>query len=345
MKKKTLCRLALMLAVFLSPAALSARDCSHIGIAENSGADFVLEACGILENNYYNADSLDYPKLLNRALIGVEFELEKYDIVFFAEKIPPDCSKERAKEEFICEFERAQIISDSLSDTIGHNLEFAAADFMLDAIDDSHCFFEYPSEIAACGNAGAFPWELKEVKNGDSDYIYLHLTTFDFGGRSLDSLTRSFKTLIDCSDACGVIVDVRGNYGGYVSTLQSLLELFLEKGTFEFYQVGSRRDTIKYIDTADQVTDLPITVLVDNRSSSASEIFASVLQDNGRALIVGQKTAGAVNVSRMYLLPFGAEMSVSVGQFFTHDGKKLEKTGVTPDIFAHSYTDGIFYRK
>lgn len=136
--------------------------------------------------------------------------------------------------------------------------------------------------------------------------------------------------------APGVIIDLRYNPGGETWSLGiSLGEFFARKadcGTFtarggsreikNSWQLGSARYAGR------------VAVLVDGGTASAAEIFSAVLQEHGRAVIVGRKSAGAVLASRFYRLPDGGELQLSVEDYVTPKGRRLEGAGVIPDVVS-----------
>lgn len=134
--------------------------------------------------------------------------------------------------------------------------------------------------------------------------------------------------------APGVVIDLRYNPGGETWSLGiSLGEFFARKadcgvfttraGTREVknsWQLGSARYAGR------------VAVLVAGGTASAAEIFSAVLQEHGRAVLVGRKSAGAVLASRYYRLPDGGELQLSVEDYVTPKGRRLEGAGVVPDI-------------
>lgn len=161
--------------------------------------------------------------------------------------------------------------------------------------------------------------------------VYLRFDGFDARDRRwLGEQLQAHRT------APGVIIDLRYNPGGETWSLGiSLGEFFARQadcGAFttragaravkNSWQLGSARYAGR------------VAVLVDSGTASAAEIFSAVLQEHGRAVIVGRKTAGAVLASRYYGLPDGGELQLSVEDYVTPRGRRLEGAGVTPDVPA-----------
>lgn len=130
----------------------------------------------------------------------------------------------------------------------------------------------------------------------------------------------------------GIIIDVRDNSGGLLSSCYDLLDVFLPKGVDLFIEKSTKETKIT-ASTREQVYAKPLLVMINQYSASASEVLSGVLQQQKRAIIVGRQSEGAVSIgtiSKLWKYPAG--ISITVRQFFTAGGKKLEGIGVIPDI-------------
>jgi len=138
-----------------------------------------------------------------------------------------------------------------------------------------------------------------------------------------------------------LIIDVRGNPGGEIADLQRFAG-YLEKSETELFTATRRGKTEKITAKPRQpsFSDIPIAVLVDSESASASELLARHLQLSGRAVIIGDRTAGEVAGARFFEQHIGTEAAVFYGAQTTvahamfPDGKDIEKAGVTPDVMC-----------
>ena len=138
-----------------------------------------------------------------------------------------------------------------------------------------------------------------------------------------------------------LIIDVRGNPGGEIADLQRFAG-YLEKSETELFTATRRGKTEKITAKPRQpsFSDVPIAVLVDSESASASELLARHLQLSGRAVIIGDRTAGEVAGARFFEQHIGTEAAVFYGAQTTvahamfPDGKDIEKAGVTPDVMC-----------
>jgi carboxyl-terminal processing protease len=132
--------------------------------------------------------------------------------------------------------------------------------------------------------------------------------------------------------APGLVLDLRGNGGGLALMAQGIAGLFVrKKGNLGMSVM--REGTARYpIYPTPEPLDLPLAVLLDERSASASEMLAAGLQELGRATVVGSPSAGALLVSLLERLPTGARWQVAWGDFRTHKGRVIEGVGVVPDV-------------
>lgn len=167
---------------------------------------------------------------------------------------------------------------------------------------------------------------VKELGDG---FVYLRFDEFNRHDRRW--LAAQLKTY---AKAPGIVLDLRRNPGGETFSLGIVIGEFFDRavdcGTFisrsgartvkNSWQLGSAKYAGKLV------------VLVDSSSGSAAEIFAAVLQDHGRATIVGRRTAGAVLASWFYRLPDGGELQLSREDYIAPKGRRIEGIGVEPDV-------------
>src|SRR5487761_2492727 len=170
------------------------------------------------------------------------------------------------------------------------------------------------------------------------------------GVKDYRSTTRDVKRLITKLRQEGaqvLIMDLRGNGGGYLPEAESMVGLFIHKGP-----VVQLRDPTGHIEADDDPDPSifytgPLVVLVDRLSASASEIFAAAIQDYGRGLIVGQQTYGKGTVQNAHPLnytiigrkPELGQLNVTIGKYYRITGESTQDRGVTPDITLPSLID------
>ena len=173
-------------------------------------------------------------------------------------------------------------------------------------------------------------WVNSCMLDGDVGYISL----YEFSGDCSPSFAVHLDNLMS-QGAKALVIDLRDNPGGWVDDAQKVADMFLEEGNVAslVYRDGT---TELYTTTTDgKENPIPLVVLVNEYSASASEILAGALQDRGRATIVGTQTFGKGVVQ--YVLPVGtrgAGMQLTVAQYYTPTGNEVHKVGITPDIEA-----------
>lgn len=132
--------------------------------------------------------------------------------------------------------------------------------------------------------------------------------------------------------ARGVVLDLRGNPGGYLTSAVDVSSAFFKDGVVLYTERGDGSRQPYQTAGLLLVPDLPVAVLVDGGSASAAEIVAGALQDNQRAVLVGARTFGKGTVQEMHTLSDASRLRVTVAQWLTPNGHALQGVGVTPDI-------------
>lgn len=136
----------------------------------------------------------------------------------------------------------------------------------------------------------------------------------------------------DAAGATAWVLDLRGNGGGYLDTMNAFADRLLPPNTAVLVSRTHAGDTTTRTQPQQHRPARPLTVLVDGGSASASEILAAALQENGRARVVGQQSAGVANAANRDALPDGGGLSVTVVQSLTPVHRRvLDGSGVTPD--------------
>jgi carboxyl-terminal processing protease len=162
---------------------------------------------------------------------------------------------------------------------------------------------------------------------------YLRITSFneqaDKG--SIKALAKFKKEAGD--DLQGLVLDLRNNPGGLLDQSVKISDLFLDKG--EIVSTRSRRpeDTQRFnAHSGDLMNGLPIVVLINGGSASASEIVAGALQDHGRAILLGTKTFGKGSVQTIVPLSGHGAMRLTTARYYTPSGRSIQAVGIEPDI-------------
>ncbi len=171
----------------------------------------------------------------------------------------------------------------------------------------------------------------KELDNGNIGYI--RLTQFQ------ENSAEDFrKALEKFKDKKGIIIDLRNNPGGLLTTAVSIADMLLPKGKLIVYTKGrTPNSNDKFYSESNPIIpkDVPIVVLVNKGSASASEILTGALRDNNRALAVGETTFGKASVQTLIPLPDGSGVKITTAYYYTPSGKMIMYKGITPDIVVH----------
>lgn len=164
----------------------------------------------------------------------------------------------------------------------------------------------------------------------DDGIGYLRLTQFqEQSGKDLTKALESLRT----QKAQSLILDLRNNPGGLLTAAVEVSELFLPKGKAVVSIKGRQGKAEEY--TADgphPLLDLPMIVLVNEGSASASEIVAGAMQDWGRAVVVGTTTFGKGSVQTIIPLSDGSALRLTTAKYFTPKGRSIQNTGIDPTI-------------
>lgn len=165
-----------------------------------------------------------------------------------------------------------------------------------------------------------------EVLDGNIGYI--HLYQFEF---STGEDMRIALEAMDANHLNGLILDVRGNPGGYLSTAIDVASAYLDEGLVLIERTPDSKKEHPVLGNA-VAPDVPMVVLVDQGSASASELIAGALQDNGRATVVGMPTFGKGSVQTWHTLSNGGGVRITISRWYTPDGTSVTETGIHPDV-------------
>lgn len=155
------------------------------------------------------------------------------------------------------------------------------------------------------------------------------VTIENFDSRCAKETIAAIEALLE-QGAESLIFDVRNNPGGYARELTQVLDYLLPEGEIFHTLYYNGTEEREYSDA--ECLDIPMAVLVNGSSYSAAEFFAAALQEYGAATIVGTQTCGKGYFQQTFPLNDGSAVGLSVGKYYTPQGKNLEGVGVTPDI-------------
>ena len=165
-----------------------------------------------------------------------------------------------------------------------------------------------------------------------------HLRLSGFTGTTGEELKEALERF-ERSQGVGLVLDLRNNPGGLVSSVVEVTSQFVRDGLV-LYQIdarGNRRDW--GIKSGGIGLDIPMVVLVNQFSASASEVFAGAIIDNGRATIIGTTTFGKGSVNNLWQLDDGSGINFTTARWFTPNGTLIEGEGITPDVLLEIALD------
>jgi carboxyl-terminal processing protease len=174
--------------------------------------------------------------------------------------------------------------------------------------------------------------QIKSVKYRvlEGDIGYARVMQFQMKtGSELEDALKDF----DDKGVKGIILDLRNNPGGLLTMAVDVAGMFLDKGTEVVYIKG--RDEVKnryHTRNRSFNTEIPVVVLVNEGSASASEIVAGALQDWGRAIIMGTLTFGKGSVQSVIELPDNSGLKITTAKYYTPKDRSIQNTGIEPDI-------------
>ena len=171
----------------------------------------------------------------------------------------------------------------------------------------------------------------------EDDIGYIRITSF-IGSRRTDGTEIEFNKALEAHEAAGMkalILDLRNNQGGLLNAAYHIADGFINQGLI----VSTKSETNSQFNEEYKATsnllcspDIPLIVLVNEYSASASEIVAGAIKDTHRGILIGQKTYGKGVVQKRYELPDGGAMSLTISTYYTPNGTSINEAGITPQV-------------
>lgn len=165
---------------------------------------------------------------------------------------------------------------------------------------------------------------VKSSKDGDIGYIKIT----EFAKVTADQFIKALSGLMK-QNIKGLVIDLRDNPGGMIDIVTEIADTLLPEGTIT-YTVDKNGNRVDF-KSKDGCIDIPIAVLVNGGSASASELLAGAIQDNGRGTIIGTQTYGKGIVQGLYSLSDGSGLKITIQKYFTPNGVCIQGIGITPD--------------
>ncbi len=162
-------------------------------------------------------------------------------------------------------------------------------------------------------------------------YLYVRVSGFD------KNVTKSVLEGLKANPkAKGIVLDLRGNPGGLLNQAVGLSNLFIKEGVLVSQKGKNKEENLEYkANGRAPYTNLPIAVLVNGGSASASEIVAGALQDHKRAVIIGEKTFGKGSVQMLLPVNKDEAIKITTARYYLPSGRTIQAKGITPDIVIY----------
>lgn len=172
-------------------------------------------------------------------------------------------------------------------------------------------------------------WEIKTAEDGKK---IAHIKLFQFS----DSVYQDFKSAafeILNSNVSGIILDMRNNPGGLVNQATDIAGWFIDRNQVILSEQDRNEESVEIKSNGpSNFSSIPLVVLINEGSASASEIMAGALKDDRGALLIGQTSFGKGTVQKIIDFEDGSSLKVTIAKWYTPSGVRIQDTGITPDI-------------
>lgn len=178
--------------------------------------------------------------------------------------------------------------------------------------------------------------EVPNVRSELLDEHYGYVSIASFQQNTAEDLEKALRKMMKQTELKGVMLDLRRNPGGLLGQAVKVSDLFLEAGTIVSTESRSKEIDRRVATLDGTLPSLPLIVLVDGGTASASEIVAGALKDNKRAILLGTTTFGKGSVQNVLELEDGGALKLTVARYFTPSGHSIQASGISPDIYIPS---------
>ena len=214
----------------------------------------------------------------------------------------------------------------TLSDAVSRMRGEQGSDITLTVVRDGE---DQPLEITITRDI----IQVESVRSEMLEDGYGYVRVSNFQTRTARDLVSAIEELKEANGLKGLVLDLRNNPGGILNGAVGVSDAFLDGGRIVYTEGRLDEAQIEYDASPGDVLDgVPMVVLVNRGSASASEIVAGALQDHGRAIIMGQNSFGKGSVQTILPLSEQTGIKLTTARYFTPDGRSIQDEGITPDI-------------
>lgn len=173
--------------------------------------------------------------------------------------------------------------------------------------------------------------EIPTVESRMLDHDIAYLRLWEFNARATALVRESLKELL-AKNPAGLVLDLRGNPGGYLHIVVQIASEFIPEGLVVIERSSKGQETKHSVSGLGIATQIPLAVLVDEGSASAAEILAGAIQDHKRGVLIGERTFGKGSVQITERLSDQSALQVTIRRWYTPADRAIEGQGLVPDI-------------
>lgn len=163
----------------------------------------------------------------------------------------------------------------------------------------------------------------------DDNIGYISLSGFE--SNTDDQFNEAYDEILN-NNAQGLIIDVRNNPGGLLNVVENIADRLVPEGTIVYTE--DKEGTKSYAKSDAEEIEIPLVILINGNSASASEVLSGAVQDWGKGTLVGEQSFGKGLVQRVFQLPDGSAVKLTVAKYYTPNGVCIQGVGLTPDVYV-----------